>query len=90
MDYLFSPLNSHMQTRFLTPASADMRRWLLSQETSLLRYRYLSSNKQDKDDFFHYYKDDFNMESIRIPLPDQSCWDDKKDAVHKKVILISH
>ena len=68
--------------------SADMRRWLLSQETELLRYRYLTANKRDKEEFFLYYKDDFNMESVGIPLPDHSCWEEDGDQVVNTVSLI--
>ena len=71
-----------------THTSADMRRWLLSQETELLRYRYLSANKRDKDDFFLFYKDDFNMETVDIPHPDNSCWDDLDDPHLRRVSII--
>ena len=62
-----------------------MRRWLLSQETELLRFRYLSSSKSEKEDFFLYYKDDFNMESVEIPHPGHSSWGGSDDKVVNRV-----
>lgn len=46
-----------------------MRRWLLSQETELFRYRYVTSLKKDREDFFIYYNDEFNFERIEMTDP---------------------
>ena len=47
-----------------------MRRWLLSQETELFRFRYLSSLKKDSEEFFMYYNDEFNFEKIEMTDPE--------------------
>ena len=47
-----------------------MRRWLLSQETELFRFRYLASLKKDREDFFVYYNDEFNFEKIEMNDPE--------------------
>ena len=47
-----------------------MRRWLLSQETELFRFRYLSSLKKDREEFFMCYNDEFNFEKIEMADPE--------------------
>ena len=47
-----------------------MRRWLLSQETELFRFRYLDSLKRDREDFFVYYNDEFNFERKEMKDPE--------------------
>jgi hypothetical protein len=47
-----------------------MRRWLLSQETELFRFRYLDSLKKDREDFFLYYNDEFNFEKKEMSDPE--------------------
>ena len=71
--------------------SADMRRWLLNQETELLRCRYRLAQKKDREEFFLYYKSDFNFEDIEIPHHEDPCWDkmENPDPVLMKVWVVS-
>lgn len=58
---------SHYILRLAYCRTEDMRRWFLSQETELLRYRFRNMNSDDINDFFGHYKDDFSFERVIIP-----------------------
>ena len=47
-------------------SSEEMRRWFLKQEIELLRCRFLQFLPQDIEEFFAFYKEDFNFDRVTI------------------------
>ena len=66
-----------------------MRRWLLSQETELFRFRYLDSLKRDREDFFVYYNNEFNFERKEMNDPELEEVRKAESSTQKSLTFIS-